>query len=340
VRRSTLALAALVAGLVLPATSGAARPANAAAAQPDTAGPTGSVHGQAAGSIGIGLLDVPASEAADPRARIYLVDHAAPGQVIHRRVRVINKSDTPMPISVYPGAATIHGGSFVPAAGVNDLTTWTTVQTPELTLPPGASAAVTVTIAVPRDAYPGERYAGIWAQTSSAPPTAHSGILTISRVGVRIYLAVGPGGPPAPNFVVNAPTTRRLPNGRAAVSATVRNSGGRALDLSGDLTLADGPGGLRAGPFPAHLGTTLAPGQSESVTVPLDPALPGGRWTAAIELHSGLTVRAATGPIALPAATLARASRPTRWPLIAAAAAAVVLLGAGALTLTRRRTRR
>jgi hypothetical protein len=86
------------------------------------------------------------------------------------------------------------------------------------------------------------------------------------------------------------------------VTAQVHNTGGRALDMTGSLKLSAGPGGLSAGPFPARLGTTLAPGQTEPVTVLLDKSVPNGPWTARIDLQSGLLKRAAEGTILFPTA--------------------------------------
>lgn len=119
-------------------------------------------------------------------------------------------------------------------------------------------------------------------------------------MGIRVYLAVGKGGAPAPNFAISSLTAKRQHNGRPAVAALVRNTGGRALDLSGKLTLGKGPDGLSAGPFTAQLGTTIAPGQSEPVTVTLNTQVPDGPWKALIHLKSGLTSRTAEATITFP----------------------------------------
>jgi hypothetical protein len=58
--------------------------------------------------------------------------------------------------------------------------------------------------------------------------------------------------------------------------------------MSGTLSLSGGPGSMSAGPFPAQLGSTLAPGQSAAVTIPLDRQLPDGPWNAALTLKSGV----------------------------------------------------
>jgi hypothetical protein len=81
------------------------------------------------------------------------------------------------------------------------------------------------------------------------------------------------------------------------VLATVHNTGGRALDMSGTLQLLAGPGGLSAGPFPVTLGTTLAIDDTEPVTIALDKRLPAGPWDARITLRSGLIERSARATI-------------------------------------------
>jgi hypothetical protein len=228
--------------------------------------------------MGVRLLDEPASEKNNPRARIYIIDFLHPGAVIHRRIQVTNYSGSRRRIVLYAGAASIRNGMFNVAAGAtpNDLTNWIRLRPRAVSLPARASATIKVTIAVPHGTSPGERYAGIWAQTATAwLQRGHrqhrcQGVIEVSRVGIRVYLAVGKGGPPAPNFVIRSLTARRLDNGQPVVTAQVGNTGGRALDLSGQLTLTGAPGALSAGPFAARLGTTIAPGQSEPVTIPLD----------------------------------------------------------------------
>jgi hypothetical protein len=48
-----------------------------------------------------------------------------------------------------------------------------------------------VTIRVPRDAAPGERYGVVWAETRAGPDSG-DGITQVNRVGIRLYLSVGP----------------------------------------------------------------------------------------------------------------------------------------------------
>jgi hypothetical protein len=67
----------------------------------------------APGSIGLRLLDAPITQREDPRARIYVVDHLAPGTVIHRRVEVSNTSASTAGVVLYSAAASIAKGSFL-----------------------------------------------------------------------------------------------------------------------------------------------------------------------------------------------------------------------------------
>jgi hypothetical protein len=251
------------------------------------------------GSIGLRLLDAPATD--DPRARLYIVDHLAPGTAIERRIEISNTSDSTQAVALYAGAASIENGSFIGAEGrtANEVSSWTTVTPGTSDIAAGGLATATVTLAVPANAAPGEQYGVIWAETRSQEKRG-GGVTQVNRVGIRIYLSVGPGGSPAADFTIDSLTAERTPEGQPMVSAAVHNTGGRALDMHGELRLLDGPGGLSAGPFPATLGTTLAIGDTESVTILLDEEVPPGPWDAHIRMQSGLLERDARALITFP----------------------------------------
>jgi hypothetical protein len=280
------------------------------------------------------LLSAPVSALGDPRARLYIVDHLHPGTVIHRRIEVSNTTASTMHIVMYAAAASISNGLFVGAAAhtPNDLSTWTSVRPGAADVSAGGHATATVTIAVSRDAAPGERYGVLWAEVRSGPP-AGGGITQVSRVGIRVYLSVGRGGPPPSRFTIESLTAKRSPDGQPMVLATVHNTGGRALDISGTLQLSAGPGGLRAGPFPATLGVTLAIGDTEPITITLDSRLPAGPWDAQVTLHSGLVATSAHSTITFPAT--AKSSLP--YAEIASLVALMLLGSAAAYVMTRRR---
>ena len=291
-----------------------------------------------AGGIGLKLVDIP-NGGKDPRARLYIIDHLAPGAVIHRRVEVSNTTKARIRVDLYSAAAAIADGGFSGAAGhtANDVSRWTSIAPGALDIPAGGRVRATVTVAVPRDGAPGEQYGAVWAEARSAV----GGIAQASRVGVRLYLSIGPGGTPNSDFTIDALTAKRSPDGTPSVVATVHNTGGRALDMSGTLQLLAGPGGVSAGPFAATLGTTLAIGASEPVSVALDKALPTGKWDAEITLTSGLLERTARATITFPDAGASPAVKITPegggLPLPPIAGAAVLLFVLAAVVIALRR---
>jgi hypothetical protein len=280
----------------------------------------------AGGGIGLQLLQAPVAAGGDPRAQLYIIDHVAPGRVIQRLIRIMNSTASSHRILVYPTAATIAHGMFVGGSGHarNELSTWTTVRGGASKIPARGHRTAMVSIAVPADASPGERYGVVWAEARSGSPTG--GITQVNRVGLRIYLSVGPGGPPAADFAIESLTAKRTSDGRPMVLASVRNTGGRALDMNGTLRLAGGPGGLSAGPFPASLGVTLGIGETEPVTIVLDRQLPAGPWDARVSLHSGFVARGSRASITFPAVSAAPSSSHAALFAIGAAIIALLLI--------------
>jgi hypothetical protein len=252
-----------------------------------------------AGSIGVRLLPLPGAPSANPLARIYIIDHVHPGTTIHRQIEAVNTTAAALPVTMYPDAASITQGAFVGAAGdtANDLTTWTSVSPSQAEIPARGFVIVTVTIAVPPEASEGEQYGVVWLENRSS---RRGGVTEVNRVGIRMYLSVGPGGAPPSHFTIGSITATRGAAGQPEVVASVDNTGGLALDLSGTLQLAHGPGGLDDGPFPVTMGRTLAPDQTEPVSVLLNDQVPDGPWDAKISMVSGLLKRSAQATITFP----------------------------------------
>ena len=67
-------------------------------------------------SIGIRLAEVPVGVADDLRARLYIIDHVAPGSILTRKIEISNTSGSAASVAVYTAAATIARGAFVGAA--------------------------------------------------------------------------------------------------------------------------------------------------------------------------------------------------------------------------------
>ena len=318
-----LASLVLIAGVIVPASQ-----ALAAVPQQPASGP---------GSIGIRLIGLPGGSGANPLARLYVIDQLAPGTTIRRRVEIVNSTSATANVMIYPAAAGIVRGVFEFAAaahGEDELSSWASVTRHAIRLAPSTCATDTLTIKVPRDASPGQRYAVLWAQVSA--PSAADGVLLVNRVGIRMYVSVGSGGAPAPDFEIGSLSARRAAAGQPVVTAEINNSGGDPLAISGQLTLSDGPGGLGAGPFTALPGAVLEPGSSEPVTVSLKKGLPAGPWRADLRLTSGLLQRSAEATITFP--SQAGGTPASRWPVLAIILL-LALLAAGlfALAILRRR---
>ncbi len=99
------------------------------------------------------------------------------------------------------------------------MTTWVHLSKRALTLAPHASATVTATVDVPKDASPGNQE-GVSCAEQDSKGTGNVNL--VSRVGIRMYLNIGPGGAPPAGFtviVIGAPLIvrhRRAPSARHA----------------------------------------------------------------------------------------------------------------------------
>lgn len=229
------------------------------------------------------------------------MDHLPPGTTIERRVEVANKSSRRRSFELYAGGAKIDDNRFVfsPERTANELATWVSATPAKLTLEPGEKSRAVVRTVIPRAAPKGERYAVLWAQSSTPADSTHN-VAVVSRVGIRLYLSVGVGGEPVSSFRISEFRVHRNDDGVPLVMAKVRNTGGRALDLKGKVDLSAGPGGLRAGPFYVRPGTTLLPGAVGTVVADLDPRLPDGPWTGRLSLESGTVKHQVSGRITFP----------------------------------------
>ena len=325
--RRLVVLLLAVASVIVPVTA-----VSASSTSQPTRGPDG---------IGIRLVALPGDSGGSPLATSYVVERLAPGTSVRRTVAIDNSTDAIADVAVYTAGASIVRGNFAfnPSHSQNELSRWTSVSRNVLRLAPGTEALDTMTIRVPKDAESATHYAVVWAEVSTSAPTA-GGVRLVNRVGVRIYLSVGLGGAPSSNLTVSSLTAQRAASGAALVVATVRNTGHSTLDVSGTLTLSQGPGGLAAGPFPVKVGTVLPPGESEPVTVLLSSALPRGPWRADLRLASGITERSVVATITFPLGAAAKSPTAAGFPTLMVAVILLLLLlalAALALLISRRK---
>jgi hypothetical protein len=288
------------------------------------------------GSIGIRLDTVPKSQQNIQRDRAYIVRYMRIGTTVHAAVSISNTTRSVQRVSVYAGSASVVKGTFTFGAGAapNELTTWTHVSTPVLTLQPFTLKRVGVTISVPRNASKGERYGVVWAQVSGH---GTGQVTEVNRVGIRMYINVGPGGPPAPGFSIGKLGTGRSSSGTPIVVAQVRNTGGVALDISGSLRLSHGPGGIATRPLSLAAPLTLAPGSVDTVTVPIGSKLPRGPWHAALKLRSGLLRHTSRATLTFPAPGAPTSGSGSDWMLPAVIMLLVIIAGLGGYLVSRGR---
>lgn len=303
----------------------------------------GETRGESESSgVGIRLVDVPETAKNDPRALAGIVDRVSPGATLERRIEVSNQSDSTRTVRIYTGAATIDNGLFTADSdpSVNELTGWTTFGEERLTLEAQATARIPVIVSIPADAAESEHYAVIWAEVRSAD-IGGSSVVQATRAGIRMLLSVGPGNGPPADFHIGALTPARESGGKPTVSAEVTNTGGRAVDISGDLTLANGPAGLSAGPFAVQQATTLTSGDSGEVVFTLSDELPNGPWDATLSLRSGLVEREASATITFPDAGVGETVAPNEPPVLfitlVSSGAVLLLLAAGTFWWLHRR---
>jgi hypothetical protein len=256
------------------------------------------ISAAAAPAGGVGVRLIPNSSSATERDRAYLIANPAPGNSVTRRVEISNTTGQQQTVALYPGAATIKGGAFIGAtatAAHNELADWTTLDRSELTLAPGTTEQVGVRIHVPAAAADGERYGAIWAAVT-APSGPSSPVDVVNRAGVRMYVSVGTGTSRS-DF-----TIRRLAPSRDSVhphvTATIKNTGTQALDLTGRLQLRKG--GISAGPYAATAPITVPPGRTGTIRIATTAALPRGRWDATLALTGNDRTRTATTTVTVP----------------------------------------
>ncbi|WP_326642429.1 hypothetical protein OG884_04495 [Streptosporangium sp. NBC_01755] len=327
----------------------AALSSSAAGASPVTTSPvttglvtTGPVAADPHGTIGIRLLEAPVSHRNDPRALSYIVDHLHPGTTIQRKLEVSNTSRRAQHISLYPASADIVRNAFSAPPGQvqNELASWMSLDRPSIDVAPGAKEIAQVTIKVPPAASRGERYGVVWAESMAESDDANP-VRVINRVGIRVYLDVGSGGEPPSDFRIENLTPKRAPDGSPQLEVLIRNTGKRTLDMSGTLSLSDGPSGLQAGPFPADLGVTLLPGSAAPVSVTLDKQVPDGPWKVRLTLMSGMVKRMVTATVTFPATGTGSSVTPDQDYLpLAGLIAGLVVLPATVLGFAVRRRRR
>ncbi|MBU4335601.1 MAG: hypothetical protein KJ548_03425 [Actinobacteria bacterium] len=269
--------------------------ASAATADDATPTPTSSAE-----PVTFGIA--PAS-ADSPDDRAYLVAGAAPGSVVYEHIAVINQSDVPLSLAVYPVSAgnTSDGSLGLAERGMtSDAGGWLTLGAEQVDVPAQSTdtglgfVIVPVTITIPTDAEPGDHVAGIVASlTTTGQSSGNSPSLQLEqRTGVRVYITVA--GDAAPALQITdvetsydpGPLWGLLGQGSVHLSYTIVNPGNVRMAVEPSTTTA-GPFGLLTQTVAGTEVAELAPnGRAQRETTLT------GVWPL---IHTGVTVTAVAG---------------------------------------------
>ncbi|AWS47948.1 WxL protein peptidoglycan domain-containing protein [Streptosporangium sp. 'caverna'] len=277
---------------------------------------------------------------ADRQNYDYTID---PGGQLKDGLVVVNHGTTPLHLAVYAA------DGFTAKGGQLDLVTkdakstrvgvWVHPDQSDVTVQPGKSAEVPFTVTLPDDAAPGEYMGGI--VTSPIQAGEADGTDANQRRGIRIRLRVG--GELSPSLSVEDLNVRYsgTPNpfgkGDATVTYTIHNTGNAILTARQEASIS-GPFGsldVRAGQIKDS--SSLLPGDTWKVSVPVHGVTPALRLTGKVTLTPLITD--ASGSIA-PLAAVETTTHAWTIPWALLLLLVVVLCGIVVAALTFRRRRR
>ncbi|MFF4432029.1 WxL protein peptidoglycan domain-containing protein [Streptomyces sp. NPDC001513] len=275
----------------------------------------------------------------EPDARAHFSYGVTGGAGLRDQIAVWNYGDEPLTVAVYASDAvnTADGGFDLLPAGQapKDAGSWIKLEKDSVTVPPKANVIVPFTLAVPKDATPGDHTAGIVATLAGGGQDAQGNKVRLDqRVGTRVYLRLA--GELTPRLAVEdvqasyAGTLSPFGTGSATVTYTLRNTGNvrlgarQAVRINGMLGGSVTAGGLK------DLGDLL-PGSSLTITAKADGVVPALRSSAVVSVQAVAT-REGVDP-KLPSLTRSVSLWTVPWTLLAL----VLAITACGLWLWRRR---
>ena len=334
---AALYLAAPAAALAFASASPAPTPAESAPA----------ADGDASELITFGIA--PAS-AGRPDARSYVAVTAPPGSVVYDDVAVLNQSDVPLDLAVYPADAVndAAGALGLPprAQAPGEAGGWIGLGASAVSVPAQSTEAgigfvvVPVTITIPLDAEPGDHVAGVVAAiTTEGEAGANTPAISLEqRTGARIYITVD--GPTKAGLTVTGVRGVYTPGralglagaGRMTVTYTLTNTGNIRLGVEPAARVSSLFGLLAQSADGARV-DELLPGSSVEQSIVVDDVWP-------LVLDSVTVSAPAVAAIGRDDPGIATATGSAFvWAIPWALLAILVLLVGGWLLLRRRRSR-
>jgi hypothetical protein len=268
----------------------------------------------------------------------------SPGGRVEDAMLVANRGAKPLTLAVYAadGFTTDTGVLDLLPAGKKSVGVgaWLRPRAAKVTVRPGKTAEIPFTLAVPREATPGDYVGGLLTSLTRADDA--EGINVDRRLGIKVKLRVSGAVEPAlaveDAHLSYEGTADPFAKGEASVTYTVRNTGNTTLAARQAIEVK-GPFGWFAARAAAPEDTPeLLPGERRQVTVPVAGVAPALVLSARVTLTPLLTD--ASGSLsALPPVSAGAHGLAVPWTLLLAF---LVLLAcaAGALLLRRRRARR
>ncbi len=205
-----------------------------------------------------------------------------PGTVIEDAVTIFNLGNEILTFRLYATDA-VNGPegrfSLLPAGDpVVDVGSWVEIAQELVTVAPGRSATVPITITIPDGAAPGDHSGGVLASNEAFTTNADGAAVIVERrTGTRLLLRVN--GPlrselSVQDLSVDYDTSINPFGGSAQVDFVIENRGNVRLDATADVTVA-GPLGIGRSSAPPLEFPDLLPGQSVTVSTVVDgvPAL-------------------------------------------------------------------
>jgi hypothetical protein len=131
----------------------------------------------------------------NPLTKSWFIYTLGPGETKRLEVDVINSSNKPMDIKIYPvDAVTTQDGAFAPEPEDKEKVSvgaWITLSKSEVSLRPKETTTIEFTIKVPENVEVGDHMGAIIAQNKEIPEVEEETAMRIvTRVGARIYLTI------------------------------------------------------------------------------------------------------------------------------------------------------
>ncbi len=180
----------------------------------------------------------------DSLTKSWFIYTLKPGEVKEAKVDVINQSDQPAEVKIYPvDAVTTKDGAFAPQSEDReriDVGAWITMSASELSLKPNEAKTVDFTIKVPENAEVGDHMGAIIVQSKETPKAEKgTAMKVVSRVGARIYLTV-------PGEIIKEleleEFSYKIEEGQVVFYLTLTNKGNIRISPKGEIEIKDKSG--------------------------------------------------------------------------------------------------